>query len=108
MMKTKILDGRIRQQNSLINNYDILYIKKGLLMKEAITAAEQKKFSEFSKKVKTSLEDKLRNHPKVKSAQASIEDMESIKAKFAEIEKSNMTKTEPTDTDTPEKETPEE
>ena len=54
-------------------------------MREAIGAAEQSKFSEFSKKVKTSLEDKLRNHPKIKDGADKIEQSNKLKDAFAKI-----------------------
>jgi hypothetical protein len=56
-------------------------------MKEAIGAAEQNKFSEFSKKVKTSLEDKLRSHPKIVSNADKIRDLEKMKDTFSQISK---------------------
>jgi len=71
-------------------------------MKEAISAAENKKFSEFSKKVKTSLEDKLRNNPTIKAKGDELRKMQSMKDTFAKISKSeptdnNTQKSEPTD-----------
>jgi hypothetical protein len=54
-------------------------------MKEAIGDAENNKFSEFSKKIKTSLEDKLRNHPKIKSSGDDIKKLSKMKDAFAKI-----------------------
>ena len=54
-------------------------------MKEAISDVEAKKFTEFSKKVKTSLEDKLRNNSTVKNAKDEIEKLDAMKDLFAKI-----------------------
>ena len=54
-------------------------------MKEAITDVEQNKFSEFSKKIKTSLEDKLRNNPTMKAQQDKFKHIEDIKNAFKAI-----------------------
>jgi len=73
-------------------------------MKEAISAAENKKFSEFSKKVKTSLEDKLRNNPTIKAKGDELRKMQSMKDTFAKISKSEPTdtqKSEPADNTPP-------
>lgn len=56
-------------------------------VKEAISDAENKKFSEFSKKVKTSLEDKLRNNPVVKSKGDELKNLQKMKDTFAQIKK---------------------
>jgi len=55
-------------------------------MKEAITAAEEKKFTEFSKKVKTSLEDKLRNNPTLQSKAEELRKYQDMKDTFAQID----------------------
>jgi hypothetical protein len=71
-------------------------------MKEALTDIEQKKFSEFSKKVKTSLEDKLRNNPTIKAKGEELKNLSKMKDTFASIKKSsdepqiNHEPTEPT------------
>jgi len=58
-------------------------------MKEAITAAEEKRFSDFSKKIKTSLEDKLRNNEVIKSKADELSNFQNMKDVFSQIEKSN-------------------
>lgn len=71
-------------------------------MKEAIGDAEKNKFSEFSKKVKTSLEDKLRNNPKMKAATDKQEQLQKTKDAFAAIAKSKEEqKEEPKAEETP-------
>ena len=66
-------------------------------MKEAISAAENKKFSEFSKKVKTSLEDKLRDNPTIKGKGDELKNLQNMKDTFAKIKKSGEeTQSEPT------------
>lgn len=61
-------------------------------VKEAISDAEAKKFSAFTAKVKTSLEDKLRNNPTIKAKSNELKDLENMKNIFAKI----STKEEPT------------
>ena len=62
-------------------------------MIEAISAAEENKFSEFSKKVKTSLDDKLRNNPKMKSQMDKYKSLEGVKNAFAKIANDQETET---------------
>ncbi len=57
-------------------------------MKEAITAAEEKRFSEFSKKVKTSLEDKLRDNPTINAKAEELKSLQNMKDTFAQIDQS--------------------
>jgi len=59
-------------------------------MKEAITAAEEKKFSEFSKKVKTSLEDKLRNNKIIQDKTEELKNYENMKSIFAQVSEPNQ------------------
>jgi len=54
-------------------------------VEEAISDVEQKKFSDFSKKVKTSLEDKLRNNPTIKDKGSELQKLQSMKDTFAKI-----------------------
>lgn len=54
-------------------------------MKEAISDADNKKFSEFSKKVKTSLEDKLRSNPTVLAKAEELRNLQNMKDVFAQI-----------------------
>jgi cell fate (sporulation/competence/biofilm development) regulator YmcA (YheA/YmcA/DUF963 family) len=81
-------------------------------VKEAISSAENKKFTEFSKKVKTSLEDKLRNNPTIKSKGEELKNLQKMKDTFAQIKTKEEipTKSEPeiekTSGDTPPSETP--
>lgn len=56
-------------------------------MKEVIDLAADSQFSQFSKKVKQSLEDKLRNHPTVKANDAKLKSFEDMKNQFAMIKK---------------------
>lgn len=56
-------------------------------MREAISDAENKKFSEFSKKVKTSLEDKLRDNPIIKSKGDELKNLQNMRDNFAKIKK---------------------
>ena len=56
-------------------------------MNEAIGDAEDNKFSDFSKKVKTSLEDKLRSNQKMKDTTDKIADMKRMKDTFTQITK---------------------
>jgi len=62
---------------------------------EAISDIENKKFSEFSKKVKISLEDKLRNNPTIKSKGEEISKLQKMKDTFAQIKGKEETKVEP-------------
>jgi c-di-AMP phosphodiesterase-like protein len=64
-------------------------VKKINEIKEVISAVENKKFSEFSKKVKTSLEDKLRNNNKIKDAGDELLKMQKMKDTFAKIQDNN-------------------
>jgi hypothetical protein len=63
-------------------------------MKEAITAAEEKKFSEFSKKVKTSLEDKLRNNKTIQDKAEELKNYENMKSIFAQVSEPNESESE--------------
>ena len=56
-------------------------------MKEAISDIENKEFSKFSKKVKTSLEDKLRDNPTIKSKGDELSKLQSMKDTFAQIKR---------------------
>lgn len=57
-------------------------------MKEAITAAEETKFSEFSKNVKDSLESKFRDNQTIKSNADKLTYLDNMKNIFSQI-KSN-------------------
>jgi len=52
-------------------------------IKEVIDYADQKEFSKFADKVKTSLEDKLRNNPKIKDGAKELEKIQKMKDAFA-------------------------
>lgn len=54
-------------------------------MEEVIDLAADSQFSQFSKKVKQSLEDKLRNHPVVKGNNDKLKSFEDMKKQFAQI-----------------------
>jgi len=54
-------------------------------VKEAISDADNKKFTEFSKKVRTSLEDKLRNNPTIKAKAEELKSYEKMNKVFAQI-----------------------
>lgn len=54
-------------------------------IKEVINHAEQKEFSKFADKVKTSLEDKLRNNDKIKSAGQELLKLQAMKTNFAKV-----------------------
>ena len=54
-------------------------------IKEVIDYADQKEFSKFADKVKTSLEDKLRNNPKIKDGAKELEKIQKMKEKFVYI-----------------------
>jgi flagellar motor switch protein FliM len=60
-------------------------------MKEAITAAEEKKFSEFSKKVKTSLEDKLRDNITIQNKSSELKNYEDMRDTFSQISRDDST-----------------
>lgn len=76
-------------------------------MKEAISDAENKKFSEFSKKVKTSLEDKLRNNPVIKAKGDELKNLQKMKDTFAQIKTKEEPKAEePIETPEAPEETP--
>jgi hypothetical protein len=60
-------------------------------MKEVLSDVEQKKFSEFSKKVKTSLEDKLRNNPVVTAKADELGKLSKMKDTFASISDTQTT-----------------
>ena len=62
-------------------------------VKEAISDVENKKFTDFSKKVKTSLEDKLRNNPTIKSKGEELNKLQSMKDTFAKISEPKATPT---------------
>jgi len=53
-------------------------------IKEVISHAEKKEFSKFADKVKTSLEDKLRNNPKIKDGAEELMKMQRMKDAFAQ------------------------
>ena len=55
-------------------------------MNEVITDVENNKFSDFSAKVKKSLEDKLANNPKVQSAADKINKLDNINKLFKQIQ----------------------
>jgi hypothetical protein len=69
-------------------------------MKEVLSDVEQKRFSEFSKKVKTSLEDKLRNNPVIKSKSEELQKLSNMKDTFASIDNTKPAETDYTETDT--------
>ena len=54
-------------------------------MKEVIDLAANSEFSKFSKKVKQSLEDKLRDHPSVKDMSTKKTNFEQMKDQFSKI-----------------------
>lgn len=55
-------------------------------MREALDALEQGKFSEFSKKVKASLDDKIRNNPVIRNNAEKYKELSNIKDIFANME----------------------
>jgi len=57
------------------------------MLDEIITAAEEGKFSDFSKKVKQSLNDKLRNNPKFQDAKNQFLQNAKIKDAMATLNK---------------------
>ena len=71
-------------------------------MKEAISDAENKRFSEFSKKAKTSLEDKLRSNPTIQSKGEELKKLQSMKNTFAKVSEPSKTEPEVTTEVTPE------
>lgn len=52
---------------------------------EVIDLANDKKFSEFSKAVKKTLDDKLRNHPTIVAQAAELDKFKNAKEIFAKI-----------------------
>jgi len=54
---------------------------------EAISHAEKKEFSKFADKVKTSLEDKLRNNPTIQKKGDELKSLQKMKDTFAQIDK---------------------
>lgn len=54
-------------------------------MNEMLSNVERKEFTEFSKKVQVSLEDKLRNNPVIKAKAMEIKNFQDMQDKFAEI-----------------------
>jgi len=56
-------------------------------MKEAITLAQEKKFTEFNKLIKTSLEDKLRNNPIIQQKADEVKTYQQMKDIFSQIKK---------------------
>jgi len=58
-------------------------------MNEIITDVENNKFSDFSAKVKKSLEDKLANNPTVRDAADKINKLDNINNLFKQIQDSN-------------------
>ena len=64
-------------------------------MREVISAAEAGKFSEFSDKVKTSLEDKLRNNPTIVQKSAEFQNLTKMKDIFSQIKPTEDTQSEP-------------
>ena len=69
---------------------------------EAISHAEKKEFSKFADKVKTSLEDKLRNNPKIKSKGDELKNYQNMKDTFTQIKGKEETKEVPTPEEEPE------
>ena len=63
-------------------------------LEEIITDVENKKFSEFSKKVKISLEDKLRDNPIINKKAEELSRLQSMKDTFASIETNSETNSE--------------
>lgn len=59
-------------------------------MKEVIDLAADSQFSQFSKKVKQSLEDKLKNHPTVKATNAQKDSFAKMRDQFAQITKPDI------------------
>lgn len=66
-------------------------------VKEAISNAEKKEFSKFADKVKTSLEDKLRNNPTIKAKGDELKSLQKMKDTFAKIEGTKSAKQETPD-----------
>ena len=57
------------------------------LKSEAISNAEKKEFSKFADKVRTSLEDKLRNNPIIQKKGNELKSLQKMKDTFAQIDK---------------------
>jgi len=53
-------------------------------IKEVISHAEKKEFSKFADKARVSLEDKLRNNPKIKDGAEELMKMQRMKDAFAQ------------------------
>lgn len=64
-------------------------------MKEVIDLAADDKFSEFSKNIKQSLEDKLRNNPTIKANGDKLNKFTDMADKFKEIATKETVPTEP-------------
>ena len=58
---------------------------------EAISNAEKKEFSKFADKVRTSLEDKLRNNPIIRKKGEELKSLQNMKDTFAQISKDKKT-----------------
>ena len=56
-------------------------------VKEIINAAAEEKFSEFSDKVRQSLEDKMRNHPEVQRLSSEYQKYSNAKQTYQNITK---------------------
>jgi len=73
---------------------------------EVIDLANDKKFSEFSKAVKQTLDDKLRNHPTIVAKAAELETFQKAKETFAQISEPVEETPVETEVETPVEETP--
>ncbi len=71
---------------------------------EVIDLANDKKFSEFSKKVKTMLNDKIRSNPDLKDKLNKIDKFNHMKDEFEKALDEPKVKVEPTEPETPEPE----
>jgi len=74
------------------------------LKHEAISHAEKKEFSKFADKVKTSLEDKLRNNPIIQKKSNELKNLQKMKDTFAQIEKIKKEPVEPAEPTEPQEE----
>ena len=75
-------------------------------LNELIDDVEDKKYIEFAKKAKKSLEDKIRNNPKITKSKAELDRLNSLKDAFVALQKDKKVtpeepKEEPTDIEEP-------
>jgi len=54
-------------------------------MKEVITMADENRFSDFTKKVKSSLEDKLRDNPTIRAKGEELQKLQAMRKNFSKV-----------------------